>query len=637
MKHFLNLWLGLVLIALASALLLLSDLANREGQPDAQALPRIAIKQWTSTSLLDDVVEGMTTALHQKGYVDGRTAEIDYLNALGDSATANMMARKMTGGDYDLILTASTLSLQSVAAANRQTQVTHVFAGVTDPYGAGVGISGPGKEQHPDHMVGIGTFQPVDSAIRIARQMNPTLQRIGVVWSTGEDNSLACVEVARETCSQLGITLVEANANTTMEVSEAVQSILTRDVGAVWIGGDTVAIAAINTIVHAAQNAGVPVFTNDPHDVERGALFGIGASYLEVGHAAGEIAASLLGGAHPNDFGVANHVPEVLRIEETLARSLPDWTVTPEIAAQAAASAKAVAQSNQKRRTREPFQISLVTLVNNTSLDQAIAGVRRGINEAGFVQNQDYILRRFSAQGEVAMLPEIIHAAKATHPDVLVTVTTPALIAAVRDLDEIPVIFTVASDPAELDLFAADNRPGPIAGVHDDPPVDQLLQMAMQADPHLRKVGIVYDAAEPNSLISVRKLRKATDAHAVQLIESTASTPSDLPGATQSLLQQQAGAILLSADNLVTTGFPAIVGQAERAGIPVYVTMSSLIDKGAAGFIGDDYEAWGAQSGAMVARVLAGLPANELPIEPTKVHRRVAPENRKPNPSQAQP
>ena len=95
--------------------------------------------------------------------------------------------------------------MQGVAAANRERKIPHVFGAVTDPYGAGVGITGPAPDQHPAHLVGVGTFQPVESAIRIAKQMNPDLKRLGVVWNPSEDNSEACVRKARATCAELGI------------------------------------------------------------------------------------------------------------------------------------------------------------------------------------------------------------------------------------------------------------------------------------------------------------------------------------------------------------------------------------------------------------------------------------------------
>lgn len=96
MKFLLNIWLGLLLIIVACGVLLFSDLGNREGGGRKDQLPRIVIKQWTSTELLDAVVQGMTVGLREQGFVHGRTANISFLNALGDSGTANLMARQMT-------------------------------------------------------------------------------------------------------------------------------------------------------------------------------------------------------------------------------------------------------------------------------------------------------------------------------------------------------------------------------------------------------------------------------------------------------------------------------------------------------------------------------------------------------------
>ncbi len=68
---------------------------------------------------------------------------------------------------------------------------------------------------------------------------------------------------ARQICEELGIALIEAIATNTNEVSEAVRSLTRQNVDAIWIGGDTVAMASINMIINIATQAGIPVFTND--------------------------------------------------------------------------------------------------------------------------------------------------------------------------------------------------------------------------------------------------------------------------------------------------------------------------------------------------------------------------------------
>jgi len=74
---FKNLWLGLTLIVIASALLLLSDLNRRQGKNrrgGEKTPPRLAVMQWASTDLLDSTVAGIVQGLRQQGFEDGRTA-----------------------------------------------------------------------------------------------------------------------------------------------------------------------------------------------------------------------------------------------------------------------------------------------------------------------------------------------------------------------------------------------------------------------------------------------------------------------------------------------------------------------------------------------------------------------------------
>ncbi|MCX6985007.1 MAG: ABC transporter substrate-binding protein [Lentisphaerae bacterium] len=925
LKLFKNIWLGVILILLASGLLLFSDLNRRQGaKKSSKALPRLAVMQWNSTDLLDHTVEGFLDGLRQQGFEHGRTADIRFFNASGDNNTGSLMAVDLVGGSYDLVLTASTLALQAVAKANTAGRVVHVFGAVTDPYGAGVSITGPKPDQHPAHLVGVGTFQPVERAIRIARQMNPRLGKIGVVWNPGESNSEACVIKARLICKDLGIELIEANAGNTSEVPEAIRSILARGSETVWVGGDIVAISSLNAIVSSARASKIPVFTNDPSDTAKGALFGVGASYHDVGVAVGEIAGKILHGSSPKSFGVENLVPEVLTVNEPLAKEFKEWSIPEDIRTQAKSADKSAVVVSQRQpqpgrtykvgllyfgphpifemaiesivtslrdagfvegrnlelqrihpnndmsllpqvakqlsdqnldliiplstpclgavmantrnvpivfgvvsapleagagrtfddhlprvtgavwtepspelfkwlkelspacrkvgviynpseansiigkerartmlaalgmtleeftvsnsseaaqaiqallsaqvdavfgmadntmvnsfqslaqachrehlllladdnslmgsgallscgasptgegrhtgqmaarvllgenpasmpfapssetetavdfdaaanlgialpaamlkeagifhhasaRLGRPFRISMVNLVQNPPLEAAEAGVLRGLRESGLNENEDFTLKRYNAQGEIAQIPAILDSAVADSPDLIITVTTPVLIAAANRIKDIPVVFTVASDPVAVGLFKMENRPANIAGVHDDPQMDKLLDMARRHNLAIASVGIIYDPAQPNSLISVDRLRKACLERKLTLCEATASTVSELPAAAQAVIQRGAGAIMLSADNLVCTGFPAIHETAQRAGVPIYVTETDLIKQGADGAIGDNYEEWGAQSGRMSAKVLSGVPTKELPIEPTRM------------------
>ena len=322
--------LGLFLITLAIGVLLLSDW-NRRSE-SRQAIPRIAILQHASQPVLEEGVHGMLLGLAEGGFKDGETVAIQRFNAENDTPTENAIARDVTDGRFDLILTASTLSLQAVAGANRAGHTKHVFGLVTDPFSAGVGISREDPLNHPKHLVGYGSMQPVGEAFRLAKQLLPSLATVGVVWNPAESNSQASTRRAREASVQFGIRLLEATVDNSSGVVEAAGSLVSRGVQALWVGGDVTVLVALDGVISAAKKAGIPVFTNIPPSAQRGALFDVGANNEEIGRLTGELAANILHGADPSAIPVKNVVPEMFIVNPgALAGLREPWRLPEEV------------------------------------------------------------------------------------------------------------------------------------------------------------------------------------------------------------------------------------------------------------------------------------------------------------------
>lgn len=650
-KLFRDLWLVILLIAGASAILLLSDLDQRKNEKSSQDYPYLAFFQFSSTPLLDNHQSGMIDRLKREGLIAPDEHNIRRFNPQGDISTANTIAREICNSPFDAAFTSSTVALQVLNNANLNTKKLHIFGAVTDPYGAGVGISGPEPHQHPPYLVGIGTFQPVKRAFEVIKAMNPSIRKIGVVWNPGEQCSEACFYEAKEICDKLGIQLIEAVATNTSEVAEAARSLIAKGVEAIWIGGDTVAIASASLIINLAKQVKIPVFTNDPTDADRGALFGIGADYYTVGVLTAEMGIEVLKGKNPQEIAITNQVPEVLLVNADVLKDLSArFALTPELEAQIAANpvrlsaegdvidflkepnpsperlAKASTFLNLNAKYGRVMKIAVLTLVENKTLDQAIMGLKSGLKSNGLAAGSDIDFKLYSAQGEISQLPALIDAAIQDQSDLLITVTTPALIAAAKKVRDIPVVFTVASEPARLKLFLS-GAPENFCGVYDDPSVAELLDMAISHRPNLKKVGILHDPAQMNSMISVEKLLAAAKDRKIEVLQAGVSQISELKLAAESLIQRGAEVFILSADNMVTTGFTGIVQVTKNANIPIYCTELNLIPQGAFASIGDNFFDWGVQSADLASKVLAGVPPNQLGFSVTAHKKRIDPLN----------
>jgi putative tryptophan/tyrosine transport system substrate-binding protein len=334
--------LGLTLIGGSAAILLYSDLDSRNhnsGDSGNASRPmRVAIVQQASVPPLEDGVRGALAALKERGYVDGGRIVVRRYNAQGDIATANAIAKEVTSGNYDLIFSVSTVSLQTVANANRFATPPrrHVFSIVTDPYAVGVGVSRENHAIHPPYMTGIGSVPPVEDIFRLAKQMRPSLKRVGLVWDPSEANSVVSTGLGRSVCASLGITLVEANAENATMVGEATASLLARGIEAIWVSPDLVTSQGQDVIMSKAKTAKIPVFTSAPRDSNSGSLFDLGANYEAIGHQAGELVADVLDGRNPAQVPVENLSPVKLQVNRLALKGLRDQWDLPDSVVQRA-------------------------------------------------------------------------------------------------------------------------------------------------------------------------------------------------------------------------------------------------------------------------------------------------------------
>jgi putative ABC transport system substrate-binding protein len=277
---------------------------------------------------------------------------MEEFNAQNDFATANAIGRAISDGGCDLAITVTTPCLHALASANRAGKVRHVFGLVTDPFIAGVGLNRDKPLEHPRHLVGIGTFDPVRNALLAAKRCYPTLRRVGSVWNPAEACSQACMQVARSTCKETGVELLEAQVESSTAVGVAESSLLARGVEAIFIGGDNTVEVAMNVITKLANEGHIPVITTVPGHADEGAFIGLGADYVEVGRAEGQLAADMLTGRDPATVPIINLSPNKLALNLSVLPHLQArWVVPPEILKSAAIVVDEKGQRTVKART----------------------------------------------------------------------------------------------------------------------------------------------------------------------------------------------------------------------------------------------------------------------------------------------
>lgn len=318
---------GLLFLMGASLIILVSDLSSRKGKEKEEAVS-IAVFNLASRPVLTETQRGFMDYVRSHGFDEEQGYHYDFYNPEGDMPTAHTIATLILNKKYDYVFTVSTPALQTMASANSDGEVIHMFAAVTDPFTAGVGIMGPEPDQHPAWLVGFGSFQPVERALELLEEINPKAKRIGTVWCSSEVCSEACVLKARKYCTENDLELVEMVIDNSNMVVEATNAMIMKNIDAIWIGADNVVELAIDQLIDAAKKAGVPLFANTPNHANKGALFGVGADYYDVGQEAGKMMEKIFNGEDPASFRIENVVPEDLVVNPHVASwAGEEWTI----------------------------------------------------------------------------------------------------------------------------------------------------------------------------------------------------------------------------------------------------------------------------------------------------------------------
>lgn len=618
-----SLSLGVALIALTSGLLLVSDWkGGRTGF--GRHVPRVAILQHASQPLLDEGVAGILAGLAAGGFTDGSNIAIQRFNAENDVATGNAIARQLVGGQFDLVITSSTRSLQAVASANKDGKVLHVFGIVADPFSAGVGLNRSNPLDHPRHLVGVGSFVPVDKAFQLARKLFPTLKSVGVAWNPSESNSEAFIVKAREASRELGIELVETAVDNSSGVGEAARSLVARGVDALWIGGDVTVMVAADSVIAAARQGRIPVFSIAPPTAQRGALFDFGANFHVVGEQVGELAAQILHGADPAKIPIRNSVPEKIVVNRKALRGLKDpWRLPPEVldAADAVIDEKGMhekaAPPHASVAPSKKWKLRLVELNNVDDVKETEQGIRAGLRESGLVEKRDYEVTTGNAQGDMATVNGLIDAAVDGGADMLITLSSPTLQVAAQRARSLPVVFSYVASAVAAGAGRSDtDHLLNVTGVYFRTANAEMRAVIRECLPRARSIGTLFVPSEVNSVYTKDLLAEEARRAGLELVTVAAGTSSEVPDAALALASRKIDALCQIPGNLTAAAFSSIVPAARRARLPVFAFQTIRAREGATVVLARDYVDAGKQTAQFAARSIRGESPASIPFQP---------------------
>ncbi len=266
--------------------------------------------------------------------------------------------------------------------------------------------------------------------------------------------------------------------------------------------------------------------------------------------------------------------------------------------------------------------VGISHVVTHPALDATREGIIAGLADNGYVDGDNLTVDYQNSEGDASLFASIAQQFVTNEVDVIVSIATPnsqAAIAAAEGTD-IPVVFTAVTDPVGSGMVSSweSHESQNVTGVSDMIVVSDDVELITQIVPGIKKLGTMYNAGESNSVFLVEKLKEACDALGIEVVEATVSTSADVATAAQSLVGQ-VEAIWIGTDNTVVTGLEAVIGISEENNIPLFAADDDSIARGAIAAYSFDYYDIGYQTGEMVAKILDGSDASNIPVEKGKV------------------
>jgi putative tryptophan/tyrosine transport system substrate-binding protein len=286
-------------------------------------------------------------------------------------------------------------------------------------------------------------------------------------------------------------------------------------------------------------------------------------------------------------------------------------------------------------RAQKQKPLPVIGFLSSRSLDdstQLVTAFGQGLAEVGFVEHQNVVIEFRWAMGQYDRLPALAADLVARQVAVIVTNSTPGVIAAKAATSSIPVVFLVGADPIQYGLVSSLNRPGGnVTGVSilSNTLAPKQLEVLHELVPAAGSIAFLINPNNPVSDSDVATLQAAASAIGQQIFVVQAGTESGIDQAFTILVQQHAGAVVVETDSFFNSRIDQLATLAVRYGKPAIADRREFVAAGGLVSYGPRVEDAFRQVGVYTGLILKGTRPADLPVvQPTKfelvINRKVA-------------
>jgi putative ABC transport system substrate-binding protein len=221
-------------------------------------------------------------------FKDNKNVQFKIDTCQNSQALALQIVSKFVNSGGDIFVSIGTMPAQTSFKLAKENKIKLVFSSVTNPSSIASSFKGT-------NTTGVSNFISLKPQVELFRQIQPKLKRLGIMFNTGESNSVDIVKKLKSVIEEMGIELVEQGIQKASDIPQAINS-LAQKVDAVFISNDNTSLTGISFIVSVCNKNKIPVYVSDTDQVAKGCLAALGPNQYQIGVQTGKIVEKIIKG-----------------------------------------------------------------------------------------------------------------------------------------------------------------------------------------------------------------------------------------------------------------------------------------------------------------------------------------------------
>lgn len=273
-------------------------------------------------------------------------------------------------------------------------------------------------------------------------------------------------------------------------------------------------------------------------------------------------------------------------------------------------------QQSNHNKDKDTAIIGVLLFADHPVIDELWKGFEARTRQKFTVEGKKVTFDIKNAGGNSAELRTIAAYFRDSNPDAIYVVGLPAAQALKAEIHDTPVFFGGPPDPVGAGLVSKlKDHNSNFTGTRFFPPSDKLIDTFKILNPGARKLGILHNPSEANSLPLVQQITEYAEANGLEVIKLGASSATEIEARLAAISSNEIDGLFLPTDNLVYSMLDRIIGMTQKAGVPVFSVTEQSVSKGAQFAIGADYFNIGELTADLAALyLLQKIPTNQIDV-----------------------